>query len=97
MASVGESNTRCSARVSSTAPEVGAEVAAGLGHGLDDEVADLAGQLGELGVAQRPQVRRLTDLVQRHGAVDATARGYRPVLRAAETAWPDAAELVWTL
>ena len=31
--------------------EVGPEVAAGLGHGLDDEVADLAGEIVQLGVA----------------------------------------------
>ena len=46
--------------------EVGAEVAAGLGDRLHDEVADLAGQVVELGVAQGPQVCGPTDLVQRH-------------------------------
>ena len=39
---------------------------AGLGDGLDDEVADLAGQFVQLGVAQRPQIGGLPDLVQGH-------------------------------
>ena len=64
--------------------EVRAEVAAVGGHGLHDEVPDLAGQLVELGVAERAQVGRLVDGVQDHGAVrfgwrpaDVTAAGWR--------------------
>ena len=46
--------------------EVGAEVAAGLGDRLDDEVADLAGQIVELRVGELAQVLRSANLVQRH-------------------------------
>ena len=46
--------------------EVGAEVAAGLGDGGDDEVADLAGQLLEVLVREVAEVRWLTDPFEPH-------------------------------
>ena len=46
--------------------EVGPEVAAGPRAGPDEEVADLGGQLVELGCAQTPQVARGRDLLQAH-------------------------------
>ena len=44
--SAGESKTRCRAIVSSTTPEIRAQVPAGAGDGLDQHVADLRRQLG---------------------------------------------------
>ena len=46
--------------------EIGPEMPTGFGDRLNDEVADLAGQLVELGVAQSPQIGGLPDLVQGH-------------------------------
>ena len=46
--------------------EVGAEVAGVLGDGGDDEVTDLAGQRGQVVVAQIAEVARLVDLVEPH-------------------------------
>ena len=45
----------------------------GFGNRLDDEVANLSGQVVELCRAQCPQVRGLTDLVQRHDGPDVTS------------------------
>ena len=50
--------------------EVGAEVPAGLGDGLHDEVAELAGELVELLVAEGPQIGRLVDGVEEHQDAD---------------------------
>ena len=48
MASRGESKTRCRASVSSTDAEVGAEVAAAHGDGVDQHVTDLGCKLLQL-------------------------------------------------
>ena len=65
--SFGESKTRCSAMVSSTTPEVGAEVAAGLGDRVDEEGPDLLGQLVELLQAEPVKIARSLDAgQQRH-------------------------------
>ena len=46
--------------------EVRTEVSGVLGHGFDDEVADLAGQRVDLGVRQAAEVARLVDPLQVH-------------------------------
>ena len=53
--------------------EVRAEVAAGLGDGRDDEVADLAAQLGQVGVGQASQVVGVTDPFEPHRPVTLSA------------------------
>ena len=50
--------------------EVRAQVAGRLGHRLHDEVADLAGEVVELGVGEAAQVGRLLDGLQDHGHRD---------------------------
>ena len=57
--------------------EVGAEVAAGLGDGGDDEVADLAAQLGQVGLGQLAQVVGVTNPFEDHDR-DATPLSRRP-------------------
>ena len=52
--------------------EVGAEVSAALGDGVDDEVADLAGQVGELRRGEPAQIGGLVDPFQQHAESDAT-------------------------
>ena len=54
--------------------EVGAEMPAGVGHGLHDEVTDLAGQLVELGVREPLQVGGLVDGVEDHGRLPSVGR-----------------------
>ena len=69
--------------------EVGSEVAAVLGDGGDDEVADLAGQLVELGVAQVAEVRGLLDGGEHTWLVgDATARVSNDVVAGSPAAPP---------
>ncbi len=61
--------------------EVGAEVAAGAGDLADQEVADLGGQLVELGVGEVAQVTRAGDPVQHSHGWSSSVRGtgQRPV------------------
>src|SRR5439155_20324350 len=59
--------------------EVGREMAAGTGGRLDQESTDLAGELGELGLVQRPQVGRGVDRGEdSHSLVNAQPASYVP-------------------
>ncbi len=60
--------------------EVGTEVSGVLGDGGDDEVADLAGQGGQLVVAQIAQVTWLADLFEPHRPVTLSPLGTRRVV-----------------
>ena len=55
--------------------EVGAEVPAGpgTGDGIDDELADLAGELVEFWVGEPPEVFGAAHRIEEHGATDGTA------------------------
>ena len=55
------SNTWCRATVSSTTPRPGAEMAAGAGHRLDQVLAQLVGDGGQLVVGNAAQVGRRVD------------------------------------
>ena len=54
--------------------EVRAQVAAGLGDGGDDEVADLAAQLGQVGLGQLAEVVGVTNPFEEHGGTLPPAR-----------------------
>ena len=57
--------------------QVGAQVPAGDRHRLDDEGADLAGQLLQLGLVELPEVARPGDRLQKHPDGPNLPRGAR--------------------
>ena len=59
--------------------EVRAQVPGGLGDGGDDEVADLAAQLGQVGLGELAQVVGVTNPVEEHGRDATWARAALPV------------------
>ena len=66
IASRGLSNTRCIATVSSTTPEVGAEMPTGPRDGGDQHLADLRAEAGEVFWSEPTQVLRSGDLLEQH-------------------------------
>jgi hypothetical protein len=66
IASSGDSNTRCRASDSSTAPRFDPEVPGVPRDRFDDEVADLAGEFVHVGVAELPQVGGFADVGESH-------------------------------
>ncbi len=83
--SCGESNTRCSAKVSSTTPRFGPRCPRG-GNLVDQELTDLGGQLPKLRLGKVLQISGPADLLQHFASVRSNPHwpSMRPPIKRAE-------------
>ena len=94
--SVGESSSECSATAISQVAEVRPEVAADLAHRVDQQLADLLGDLRELVLGEAVEVLRAVDAVEEgHELRKAMKSVICSSSRAPEVALASAARALW--